>query len=84
MRVKRGAPDFAIILSVMLLISIGIIMVFSSSAVTSQQTSGDPYHFLKKQTLWAALGILAMYTVSHIDYFRLKKVTQSLVFVFFS
>ena len=41
MRIRRGAPDFAIILSVMLLISIGIIMVFSSSAVTSQQTLGD-------------------------------------------
>lgn len=81
MRVKRGAPDFAIILSVMLLISIGIIMVFSSSAVTSQQTLGDPYYFLKRQALWATLGTIAMYFASYIDYFRLKKFANPIFYI---
>jgi cell division protein FtsW len=81
MRIKRGTPDFAIILSVMLLISIGIIMVFSSSAVTSEQTIGDPYYFLKKQVIWAALGTFAMYFTSHIDYFRLKSIAKPLFYI---
>jgi len=81
MRLKRGAPDFAIILSVMLLISIGIIMVFSSSAVTSQQTLGDPYYYLKKQVLWAAIGTVAMYIASHFDYFRLKRIANPIFYV---
>ncbi|HHU33164.1 MAG: stage V sporulation protein E [Zhaonellaceae bacterium] len=81
MRIRRGAPDFAIILSVMLLISIGIIMVFSSSAVTSQQTLGDPYYFLKKQALWAVLGTIAMYITSHFDYFRLKRIANPIFYI---
>ncbi|WP_227767103.1 stage V sporulation protein E [Zhaonella formicivorans] len=76
MRAKKGAPDFAIILSVMLLISIGIIMVFSASAVTSDQVLGDPYFYLKRQIVWAALGTVAMFTAMKVDYLRLKKIVN--------
>lgn len=76
MRAKKGIPDFALILSVLLLISIGIIMVFSSSAVTSAQMLDDPYYYLKKQVVWAILGMIAMFTAIKIDYFRLKKMVN--------
>lgn len=68
MRRKRGAPDFALFAIVFALLSVGIIMVFSSSAVAAAQTIGDPYHYLKRQLLWALLGLIAMVIVMNIDY----------------
>jgi cell division protein FtsW len=51
-----------------MLLTIGIIMVFSSSFVTAQTTYGDGFYFLKRQLLWALLGILGMIVLMRIDY----------------
>lgn len=69
---KRGAPDFVLFAIVLALLSIGIIMVFSSSAVAAGQTIGDPFYYLKRQLLWALLGLVAMVIVMNIDYFHYR------------
>ncbi|NPV71619.1 MAG: putative lipid II flippase FtsW [Firmicutes bacterium] len=55
------------------LLAIGIVMVFSSSSVRALQDYGDMYYFLKKQLIWAALGVLAMGVVSGIDYWHYRR-----------
>ncbi len=37
-----------------------IVMIYSASAIRAQERFGDPTFFLKKQAIWAALGLLAM------------------------
>ncbi|MDD2421746.1 MAG: stage V sporulation protein E [Heliobacteriaceae bacterium] len=71
MRLKQRAPDFAIFLAVLLLLTFGIIMVMSASSVTAAYMHNDPYHFFKRQALWAFLGIGAMLLVMRVDYRRL-------------
>jgi len=67
-KLKKGPPDFVLFLATLTLIGIGLIMVFSSSAVTSGVRYDDPYHYFKRQLLWAVIGFLVMITVMRIDY----------------
>lgn len=68
MKRRKNAPDFALFITVMILLAFGVLMVFSASAVAAEQEYGDLYFFLKKQLTWTAFGLLAMFLVMNIDY----------------
>lgn len=72
MRLKKGPPDFVLFITTLILISIGLVMVFSSSAVTANMKYGDAYFFFKKQLMWAFIGTVVMIVVMKVNYFRLK------------
>lgn len=78
---KRSSPDFILFTIVLVLLSIGIVMVFSSSAVVAAQEYGDPYYYLKKQLTWAFLGLLAMVFIMNIDYFRYRGYVNWFLFI---
>jgi cell division protein FtsW len=58
---------------VILLLSIGVVMVYSASAIVAADRFGDPYFFLKKQLFWALLGSLALLGALRLDYRRLER-----------
>jgi cell division protein FtsW len=62
----------------MLLVGIGIVMIYSASAIRAQERFGDPTFFLKRQALWAALGVLAMLWAMTSDYRRLPRIAPLL------
>jgi cell division protein FtsW len=69
MRERRGGlPDIILFIAVLALLSLGIVMVFSSSSVTAYQEMGDAYYYLKRQSVWAAIGMVAMVVCMNIDY----------------
>lgn len=72
MRLKKGPPDFVLFLTTLALIAIGLVMVFSSSAVTAGVWYDDAFYFFKRQLLWALVGIIGMIVVMKINYLRLK------------
>lgn len=70
----RSSPDFVIIAATLLLLAIGVVMVFSSSAIISyHKYNGDYYFFTKRQLIFAILGIVAMYVTMNVDYWVWKK-----------
>lgn len=75
MNSKSKKPfDFLIFMTVMILLSLGTIMVFSSGAPHAYNyMHGDTYHFLKKQMMYVPLGLLAMFITMNIDYRKLGK-----------
>lgn len=76
MRMRKRAPDFVLFLTVLTLLSIGLVMVFSASAYFAGDPEGpfqDPFHFFKRQLKGALLGIGAMYFMMNYDYYRLKR-----------
>jgi len=77
MRVSVDKWLFTVIL---LLVFIGLVMVFSASAVMAQARFGSSYSFLLRQLGWAAAGIAAMLLVMNVDYQRYQKPT--IVFTF--
>ncbi|MEQ8200147.1 MAG: putative lipid II flippase FtsW [Syntrophomonadaceae bacterium] len=72
MRLKKGPPDFILFISALTLLGIGLVMVFSSSAVTANVNYGDPYYFFKKQLMWAVISVIAMVVVMKLNFSRLR------------
>src|ERR1700688_1444050 len=69
---KRVAVDSWLFTVTLLLIFIGLVMVFSASAVMAKERYGSGYFFLLRQLGWATAGILAMVVATKIDYRRYK------------
>ena len=60
--------DFTLVITVLLLLSIGLVMVLSASSPTSLQEYGNSYKYFVRQLIFAILGLIGMYFVSKIDY----------------
>jgi cell division protein FtsW len=69
---KRVSVDRWLFTVTMLLVFLGLVMVFSASAVMARERFGSPYAFLSKQLIWAAAGLLAMVVTMRVDYRRYK------------
>ena len=64
-----------------ILVGLGIVMIYSASAIRAQERFGDPAFFLKRQVLWAGLGLLAMVWAASWDLKRFQRVTPVLFLV---
>ncbi len=78
---KMGSIDYGIFYSVIILVCIGVVMVYSASSYTAMFQKGDSMHFLKKQLVFAPLGIVAMYFMMCFDYHKIKQYTAALMVV---
>lgn len=57
---KTKPPDLIIFFTMITLLGIGIVMVFSSTSIRAYANYGDSFYFLKKQFIWSIIGIGAM------------------------
>jgi cell division protein FtsW len=69
---KRVSVDRWLFTVTTLLVFVGLVMVFSASAVMARERFGSPYAFLLKQLVWAAAGLAAMVVAMRVDYRRYK------------
>ena len=60
--------DFTLLITILLLLSIGLIMVLSASSPSALAESVNSYSYFSKQLIFAILGIVAMLFISKIDY----------------
>ncbi len=70
---KRVGIDKWLFASALLLVLIGVVMVFSASAVMANERFGSAYHFLFRQMGWAVGGLVAMAVAMNIDYRKWKR-----------
>ena len=56
----RGGVDRWILVATLLLVGLGIVMIYSASAIRAEARFHDPSHFLKRQLLYALVGLVAM------------------------
>ncbi len=78
MTAKRLPYDRLLCSVSLLLVGIGVVMVYSSSAIKAQEKYGDPLLFLKKQLLWAVLGLAVMVWAMHHDYRAFQRYAPAL------
>jgi cell division protein FtsW len=69
---KRVSADRWLFTVTLLLVFIGLVMVFSASAVMAKERYGSGYTFLLRQVVWAVSGIVAMVIAMRLDYRRYK------------
>jgi len=70
---ESGSVNLSLLAVTAVLLGAGLIMVFSSSTVLAMNTFGDPYYFVKRQLLWACLGVLAAWGLARFPYERLRR-----------
>ncbi|WP_027632870.1 stage V sporulation protein E [Clostridium hydrogeniformans] len=74
---KKNLPnkkvDFILFSTIMVLLAIGIVMVYSASSYFALHKYGDSMFFFKRQLLWGVLGFVAMVFTMSIDYHKYKK-----------
>src|SRR5690348_2523268 len=69
---KRVSVDGWLFTVTLLLVFIGLVMVFSASAVVARERYGNAYYFLVRQLVCAIVGLIAMLVAMKIDYRRYK------------
>ena len=65
---EEKSGDLWLILLTVVLVTFGTVMIFSASYYKSISEAGDPYAYLKRQLMWVAVGFVAMWVLSKIDY----------------
>jgi cell division protein FtsW len=58
---------YFLVMAVIAMLVIGIVMLFSTSAF-AKDAHGDPVYFVKRQSMWLAVGLVVCITASLVDY----------------
>lgn len=64
----RSVPDLWMIVAIIGILAIGVVMVYSASAVAAFHDYGDAFYYVKRQLLFAVLGVAAMYMTMNVEY----------------
>ncbi len=65
---KKGKYDYTLLITLLLLVMIGLLILYSTSAYNGEVKFQDKFYYLKKQVFATALGLGAMYVAAKIDY----------------
>ncbi|PAV29916.1 stage V sporulation protein E [Virgibacillus profundi] len=76
----KSRPDYLLLGVIISLLIIGIIMVYSSSYVQADYKYADSLYYLKRQLLFAGVGVAAMFFVMRIPYSIWKKYAKLILF----
>ena len=72
-----------VVILVMTIVFIGLMMVYSASNIWAGYKFNDSLYYIKRQALFAVIGIIAMFIFSKIDYHIYKKnANKILIFCF--
>lgn len=78
---EMGAPDWGLLGTTAALISLGLMMVFSSTFSMGYHMENDPAYFFKRQALWVFVGLIGMFIASRMDYRHWMKFSIPLMIV---
>ena len=60
--------DYTLVITILLLLTIGLIMVLSASSPSALSESGNSYRYFVRQLIFAVAGIACMIFISKVDY----------------
>ncbi len=76
---KLYRPDIFLGVVTISLVVIGIVMIYSASAVMALEKYGNSLIFFRKQLIWALLGMIALLIMIRYDYHKLQKKSRLLL-----
>ena len=79
-RPSEVGVDRVLVGAVLMLAAFGMVMVFSSGAVFAARRYGDSTYFLKREIVYAIIGLGAMSVAVRVDYSLYRKLAYPLLF----
>ena len=80
MRTGDGYADQRLVAFLTLgLVAFGLVMVYSATSASAALGNGDPMSFLKRQAVYAFIGVVFMTLAARLDYHRLRYLALPLV-----
>ena len=76
---ERARYDVSLPIITISLIGMGIVIVYSASAILAADRFGDGYYFLKKQALFAAFGLAMMLVMMNTPYILLRRLAYPIL-----
>ena len=67
---EKKKYDYTMLTVILLLVGIGLILLYSTSAYNGEVKFHDSFYYLKKQGFATALGLAGMFLVAGIDYHK--------------
>ena len=80
---RQAHYDRPLLFSILALVAVSVVMVYSASSVVALTSYGDAQFFMKRQLLWAVVGLIVMGVTMRIDHrvFNGQRVVLALVAV---
>ena len=69
----EGKMDLTFLFLLLIILTVGLVMLFSASYVFADTYYGNSYHFITKQAGFAVFGVILMLLVSKVDYHFIRK-----------
>ena len=82
---RRGQLEFHLLVLVTLgLVAFGLVMVYSASSARAAVAADDPSYFLKRQAVYAVLGLIVLAFLSRVDFRVLRRLGGPLLLASFA
>ena len=81
--IDRSRPDYLLFLTALGLVAIGVVMIYSASAILALDRFGSTTFFVKKQAVWGAISLLVILALTRVDYHKLEKLSPFLLLISF-
>ncbi|MDL2233005.1 putative lipid II flippase FtsW [Ruminococcaceae bacterium OttesenSCG-928-L11] len=79
--VRVGGIDLTFLILVLLLLTIGLVMLFSASyADAYYKKGGDSFYFISRQVVFAIMGVALMFIISTLNYKMLENMAWPIFF----
>jgi cell division protein FtsW len=82
-RASLGPPDMVLFGTVVVLVAIGLVMIYSASSATAYASYRDTAYYVKRQALWLVVALGASILAYRIDYRKLKSIAPALAGIAF-
>ncbi|GAC1470317.1 MAG: stage V sporulation protein E [Candidatus Dormibacteraceae bacterium] len=69
---KTKQPDRLLLFTTVLLCGAGLVMVASASVARAYTQHGSAFYFAERQAAWMAVGFVALFVLSRVDYHKLR------------
>ncbi|MRG85492.1 stage V sporulation protein E [Salinibacillus xinjiangensis] len=80
---RKKAPDYTLLIVIFMLLLVGVVMVYSSSAIWSSYKFDDAFYYAKRQLLFAFCGLMAMYFIMNVPYQKWREYSNIILIVCF-
>ena len=80
-RIDTEVPVLVLVLVTLGLVAFGLVMVYSATSASAALGDGDPSYYLKRQGIYAVLGLALLLGASRFDFRNLRALAPPLVLV---